>query len=108
MIKILGRTNFEKAFIPYFSHITLLGLLYTIVVIFAYQGKRILHNVGPVFRVFVPLILYFVIMWTSTFALCFALWRSGKTEHFTYEMSVVQSFTAGSNNFVGTPCLCVA
>ena len=89
---------------------------YTIIVMFAYQGHHIVHNLGPVFRVFVPLILYFVIMWFAAFAL---VWRcavragkavqgenggeGGKTRRRTewsYEMAVVQSFTAASNNFV--------
>jgi ACR3 family arsenite efflux pump ArsB len=30
---------------------------YTIIVLFALQGNRIVHNVGSVFRIFVPLIL---------------------------------------------------
>ncbi|KAJ7660550.1 sodium bile acid symporter family-domain-containing protein [Mycena rosella] len=50
-----------------FGPFTFLGLLYTILVMFAYQGYHIVHNIGPVFRVFVPVILYFVIMWTSAF-----------------------------------------
>lgn len=88
-------------FLPYFSPIALLGLLYTILVMFAYQGHHIIHNLGPVFRVFVPMILYFVIMWTSTFAGVYYLSRreSGQKEIFGYEMAVVQAFTAGSNNF---------
>lgn len=54
------------------------------------------------------MILYFVIMWTGAFAL---IWWLGRRERvkagaarvaasFGYEMAVVQSFTAGSNNFV--------
>lgn len=71
---------------------------------FAYQGHHIIQNLGPVFRVFVPMILYFVIMWTSTFAGVYYLSRreSGQKEIFGYEMAVVQAFTAGSNNFVST------
>ena len=77
---------------------------------FAYQGHHIIENVRPVFRVFVPLILYFVIMWTSAFALVYYLTRrenaknSGPKE-FGYEMAVVQAFTAGSNNFVSAGLL---
>jgi ACR3 family arsenite transporter len=90
-------------FLPVFSPLALLGLLYTILVMFAYQGHHIIKNLGPVFRVFVPMVLYFVIMWTSTFAFVFWLTRrkGGNGEQiFGYEMAVVQAFTAGSNNFV--------
>lgn len=88
-------------FLPLFSPLALLGLLYTILVMFAYQGHHIIHNLGPVFRVFVPMILYFVIMWSGAFALVFWLSRREGTESvWGYEMAVVQAFTAGSNNFV--------
>lgn len=38
----------------------------SIILIFAEQATRILDNLGPVFRTFVPMILYFTIMWTGT------------------------------------------
>ncbi|KAK9897955.1 arsenical-resistance protein ACR3 [Cystobasidium minutum MCA 4210] len=88
----------ETRFLPYFGPLALIGLLYTIFVLFAYQGNSIVHNLGPVFRTFVPMILYFAIMWTSAFAFTYYLSRY-KSAHFGYEMAVVQSFTAGSNNF---------
>jgi len=95
---LTSKSFLERRFLPIFGPIALLGLLYTIIVMFAYQGHHILHNLGPVFRVIVPMVLYFVIMWT------FALWllhRLGARygAGFGYDMAVVQSFTAGSNNF---------
>lgn len=88
----------NEKFLPLFGYISLLGLLYTIIVMFAYQGHQIIHNLGPVFRTMVPLILYFAIMWTFAFWLT---WRLSirYPSIFGYEMAVVQSFTAGSNNF---------
>ncbi|KAM6494381.1 arsenical-resistance protein ACR3 [Amanita muscaria] len=94
---------FRQRFLPVFSSLSLLGLLYTIFVMFAYQGHHIVQNLGPVFRVIVPLVLYFTIMWTSAFALIYYLTKKknrGEEEgKFGYEMAVVQAFTAGSNNF---------
>lgn len=108
----------ETRFLPYFGPLALLGLLYTIFVLFAYQGEldvlymvpvcsmlmsgvvgmipgnAIVNNLGPVFRTFVPMIVYFTVMWTGAFAFIFFLTR-WKEEHFGYEMAVVQSFTAG-------------
>lgn len=104
-IALLGRDRFQKKFLPFFGPLSLLALLYVIIVIFALQAKHVLHNLGPTFRCFVPLILYFVIVWFSTFLLCWYLARrtagrtSGGTATWDYEMAVVQSFTAGSNNF---------
>lgn len=92
----------ETRFLPLFGPFALLGLLYTILVMFAYQGHHIVQNIGPVFRVFVPMILYFVLMWSSAFALVYWLGKrtSKSNKNFGYKMAVVQSFTAGSNNFV--------
>ncbi|KDQ59032.1 hypothetical protein JAAARDRAFT_127817 [Jaapia argillacea MUCL 33604] len=110
-ILLFGRNFFENRFLPIISPFALLGLLYTIIVMFAYQGHHIVHNLRPVFRVFVPMILYFAIMWTMAFSLAYWLNRKeAKTRKFNrvggksprvwgYEMAVVQSFTAGSNNF---------
>ncbi|KAG6381833.1 arsenical-resistance protein ACR3 [Boletus reticuloceps] len=95
----------QDTFLPRFAPLALVGLLYTVVVIFAYQGHHIVHNLGPVFRVFVPMILYFVVMWTSAFSFVYYLARKearrGKTTDkiFAYDVAVVQAFTAGSNNF---------
>ncbi|EIN07861.1 arsenical-resistance protein ACR3 [Punctularia strigosozonata HHB-11173 SS5] len=90
----------EKKFLPYFGHLSLIGLLYTIIVMFAYQGHQILHHLGPVFRTMVPLVLYFVIMWNIAFWWLYRLnGRYGSNGSFSYEMAVVQAFTSGSNNF---------
>ncbi|KAF9477278.1 arsenical-resistance protein ACR3 [Pholiota conissans] len=106
VIALTSRRFFEKKFLPVFSPFSLLGLLYTIIVLFAYQGHSILHDIGPVFRIFVPQILYFLIMWTSTFF--FVYWLSkmenrriaaGARKVFGYDTAVVQAFTAASNNF---------
>jgi ACR3 family arsenite transporter len=105
---LTSKTFLDTRFLPLFSPFALLGLLYTILVMFAYQGHHILHNIGIVFRVFVPMILYFVIMWSSAFGLVFFLTRRDSekgSQRFGYEMAVVQAFTAGSNNFVSRGCL---
>ncbi|KAG8932453.1 hypothetical protein FRC01_013823 [Tulasnella sp. 417] len=88
------------SFLKWFGPVALLGLLYTIVVLFANQGKRIADNIGSVFRIFVPLVLYFVIVWSTTFFSLYYLSRRRFSENLGgYDKAVVQSFTAGSNNF---------
>ncbi|KAI0728107.1 sodium bile acid symporter family-domain-containing protein [Fomitopsis betulina] len=100
-----SREFFTTRFLPLISPLAPLGLLYTIIVLFAYQGHHILHNIGPTFRVIVPLVLYFSIMWAGAFALVWYLGRRAVARRqvgadaWSYEMAVVQSFTAGSNNF---------
>ncbi|WWD22612.1 arsenical-resistance protein [Kwoniella shandongensis] len=105
----LGKDKFEHKFLPYFGPLALIGLLYTIILIFAEQATRILDNIGEVFRVFVPMICYFVIMWTGTFFLVYILTkRKGGSKRYGYKMAVVQSFTAGSNNFELAIAVCIA
>ncbi|THH30260.1 hypothetical protein EUX98_g3916 [Antrodiella citrinella] len=72
------RPFFYRKFLPLFSPISLIGLLYTILVMFAYQGRHILHNLGPVFRIFVPLVLYFMIMWVLGFSVVYWLGRRNR------------------------------
>ncbi|KAJ1299443.1 hypothetical protein OPQ81_002691 [Rhizoctonia solani] len=99
MKRVLSRAGFER-FLKPFGPFALLGLLYTIVVLFAFQGHRIVNNIGSVFRIFVPLVLYFIIVWSSTFfGLYFLNRRRTGPNLGGYEKAVVQSFTAGSNNF---------
>jgi ACR3 family arsenite transporter len=99
MLSILGRKRFEQSFLPYFGPLSLIGLLYTIIIIFAEQARRILDNLGPTFRTFVPLILYFAIMWVATFVFVWRMSRRFGTKVWGYQMAVVQAFTAASNNF---------
>ncbi|GFZ42346.1 hypothetical protein JCM24511_00061 [Saitozyma sp. JCM 24511] len=109
VIALIGKDRFERVFLAYFGPLALLGLLYTIVLICAEQATRILDNIGQVFRVFVPMILYFIIMWTGTFFLVYYLTRRrGGSEKYGYQMAVVQAFTAGSNNFELAIAVCVA
>lgn len=108
VIQLAGRHVFEQKFLPFFGPLSLVGLLYTIIIIFAEQAKHILHNLGPTFRTFVPLILYFATMWTVAF---FLVWHFSKRYGHTnwgYQMAVVQAFTAGSNNFELAIAVCVS
>ncbi|EGG03002.1 uncharacterized protein MELLADRAFT_38316 [Melampsora larici-populina 98AG31] len=82
------------------GHVSGIGLLYVITVLFANQGKHIITHIGRIFRICVPLLLYFIIVWSITF---FTFWRIRTTSwgrtYSSYEKAVTQAFTAGSNNF---------
>lgn len=87
-----GAVWFEQKFLPWFGPTALIGLLFTIFVMFALQGKQVIHNIGDVARVAVPLLIYFAITFWSTLAVCCGL-------KISYPKSVTQTFTASSNNF---------
>ena len=42
LLKAMGKENFDTKFMPYFGPVALLGLIYTIIVMFSLQG----HQVG--------------------------------------------------------------
>ena len=91
VIALFGRQRFDK-FMTYFGPVALLALVYTIIVLFGLQGHRVIQEIGNVFRVAVPMLLYFAIMWIGTVLIA---WRGGSK----YNTTVTQAFTASSNNF---------
>jgi ACR3 family arsenite transporter len=87
-----GEPWYTNTFMPKFGPTALVGLLYTIVLMFAMQGDRILQLPFHVLRIAVPLLAYFVVM----FGLAFVL---SKKLGFSYEETASLSFTAAGNNF---------
>ncbi len=90
--KVKGRRWYESKFIPAISPLALIGLLYTIVLLFSLQGEQITSQPWTVARVAIPLLAYFVGM----FAI--ALFAS-KASGMGYAQSASVSFTAAGNNF---------
>lgn len=70
----------------------LLGLLYTIVLMFAMQGNRIVQLPLDVLRIALPLLVYFLVMFGLAFVLSAKL-------GFNYQETASLSFTAAGNNF---------
>jgi ACR3 family arsenite transporter len=89
---IAGREWYTKVFLKYLAPWSLIGLLYTIVVLFASQGRQVVHQIVSVIRVAAPLFVYFIVIFFVT------LWAARKAR-FGYKLSATQSFTAASNNF---------
>lgn len=87
-----GRVWYDTVFAPKISPLALIGLLFTIVVMFALQGEEILSRPLEVIKVALPLLAYFLLMFFLSFGLSHRL-------GFSYSQSATQSFTAASNNF---------
>jgi len=92
LIRAKGQDWYYKKFIPKISPITLIALLFTIIVMFSYKGEYIVKLPYDVLYVAIPLILYFSIMFFSSF------WFT-RRKGVDYEKSVSVSFTATGNNF---------
>lgn len=87
-----GREWFDRVIMPKLGPAALIGLLYTIVVMFISQGDRIVDSPLDVVRVALPLAAYFVLMFTGAFLL-------SKWAGLGYENTTAVSFTAAGNNF---------
>ncbi len=92
MVRRRGKEWYDEVLMPRLGPTALVGLLFTIVVMFSMQGEKILAAPLDVLRVAIPLVVYFLLMFAVSFAV--SLWR-----RFPYELAATQSFTAASNNF---------
>lgn len=87
-----GTSWYEGSFLPRIGPAALVGLLYTIVLMFAMQGDRILAQPLDVVRIAAPLVVYFVLMFGVGMLLSHRL-------GFGYPESTALAFTAAGNNF---------
>jgi ACR3 family arsenite efflux pump ArsB len=92
LVRAKGESWYEGRFLPKIGPTALLGLLYTIVLMFAMQGDKIVRLPLDVVRIAIPLVLYFVIMFGSSFLIA-------KKLGFSYEDTASLAFTAAGNNF---------
>lgn len=91
-LKTKGREWYEQKLMPKLGHTSLIALLFTIVVMFSLKGQYIVNLPLDVLRIALPLLTYFVIMFSGAFAL-------GYYSKLGYKRTTSLSFTAASNNF---------
>lgn len=90
--KLAGPQWYDTVFLKFINPWSLLGLLFTILVLFASQGNQVMHQIVSVVRVAAPLIVYFGVIFFLTLLVTYKL-------GFGYKLAATQSFTAASNNF---------
>ena len=91
-LKKKGKEWYEHKLMHKLSHLSLVALLFTIVVMFSLKGEYIINLPLDVVRVAIPLLVYFVVMFALTFAI-------GYYSKLGYKRTTSLSFTAASNNF---------
>ncbi len=92
LVKSKGIDWYNRKFIPKISPITLIALLFTIVLMFSLKGEMVMQLPGDVLTIAIPLTVYFVLMFFSSFFIVRRL-------NVTYDRNVAVAFTATGNNF---------
>jgi ACR3 family arsenite transporter len=92
LIRRRGVEWYENEFMPRLGPTAIIGLLFTIIVMFSMKGEVIVTLPLDVLRIAIPLVVYFGVMFAVSWVVS---WLFG----FPYTDTATQSFTAASNNF---------
>lgn len=92
IIKNKGLDYFENTFIPKFSNVTITGLLLTLVIIFSFQGQKIVDDPLNIVLIAVPLII-------QTFLIFFIAYIWAKLWKLPHDVAAPAGMIGASNFF---------
>ncbi|MDZ4204980.1 MAG: ACR3 family arsenite efflux transporter [Bacteroidales bacterium] len=92
LIKRRGAAYFENVFIKKFTGTTVIGLLLTLIIIFSFQGEKIIHNPFVIALIAVPLIL-------QTFLIFFIAYYWAKKWKLPHDIAAPAALIGASNFF---------
>ena len=71
IIKNKGEDYLNKTFIPAFDKYTMMGLLLTLIIIFSFQGQKILNQPLNIILIAIPLIIQTLFIFAITFFMAY-------------------------------------
>lgn len=92
VIKRRGEAYFNGGFLPKFKHVTIVGLLLTLVLIFAFQSQVIIDNPLHIVLISVPLII-------QTFVIFFIAYFAARKLRLSYDVAAPAGMIGASNFF---------
>lgn len=92
IIKRKGEAYFHDSFIPKFGNVTIIGLLLTLVIIFAFQGKVILENPLHILLIAIPLTI-------QTFLIFFIAYFASRSLKLAHSIAAPAGMIGASNFF---------
>ncbi|MGM1056395.1 MAG: ACR3 family arsenite efflux transporter [Bacteroidota bacterium] len=92
LIRKHGADWFKSDFLPKLKPVSIIALLLTLVLLFAFQGENILNNPLIIFLIAVPLII-------QTYIIFFATWFAGKKLKLTHPVCAPAAMIGASNFF---------
>ena len=92
LVRSKGKTWFTETFLPKLKPMSIIALLLTLILLFAFQGENILNNPLIIVFIAIPLII-------QTYFIFFISWFSGKKLKLPYQVCAPASMIGASNFF---------
>lgn len=92
LIQAKGETWFTTEFLPKFKPVSVIALLLTLILLFAFQGENILSNPLIILLIAIPLII-------QTYFIFFITWFSGKKLNLNHAVCAPAAMIGASNFF---------